>query len=287
MAFSLAIGKFDALHLGHRALIDTACAHGQGALLSFSGMAVVLGWEERKPLLTDDERQRVLQSWSQEIGQNIEIIEVSFADVRNLQPPAFIEYLQERFDIAAMVTGENFRFGFKRSGDVRTLKTLGEQFKFAVETVPLVSIDGEQASSSRIRQAIEAGDCALAARLLGRPYVNAGIVLRGDGRGQHIGFPTANIQNIENVIPATGVYAADVYLDNYKLRAAINVGHLPSIGDDRPLSVEAHILDWSGDCYDQTLRIEWLQRIRDEQKFNGIDALAAQIKKDVEEVRAI
>jgi len=279
---ALTIGKFDALHIGHFALIESAATFGQPTIVSFSEMAAELGWPERLPLLTVAERDRVLQQWSQKLGQDILKIEIPFVDVRFLEPAAFIEYLNKHHPFVAIVTGENFRFSYKRSGDIKTLNALASEYSFSCKTVAGVAAAGDLVSSSRIRQAISQGQCQLAAVLMGRPYVTEGRVQRGDGRGRQLGFATANIQDIGNLIPASGVYAARVSIDGAgAMAAAINIGHLPSIGDDRPLSVEAHIIDWSGDCYDKIMRIEWQERLRDEQKFASLDDLKIQIAEDI------
>ena len=135
---------------------------------------------------------------------------------------------------------------------------------------------------------IEKPELAEAERMLGRPYRLSGVVQRGDGRGRGIGFPTANIASIETVIPATGVYAATAQQpDGSRRAAAVNIGHLPTVGDDRPLTVEAHVLDWQGDCYEQVLSLDLHQRLRGEQKFASLDELVTQITADVANTRKL
>lgn len=285
MTLAFAIGKFDALHRGHRALIETAARLGEPCLLQFSGMAEVLGWEERAPLWSSLQYEIFLESLSVEIGKPIRCISIPFAEIQQLQPEAFIDYLRERYAFSAIVTGDNFRFGHKRVGDVKTLQALGQTHGFAVETVPAVLHAGIAISSSRVREAINDGYVSVAAELLGRPYLISGIVGKGEQRGRSIGFPTANIQHIENLIPASGVYAARIRVRKQWHMAAVNIGYLPSIADQRPLSVEAHILDWSGDCYDEAVVLAFQERLREEMKFDGLDALKQQIAKDVRQVR--
>ena len=285
MTLAIAIGKFDALHSAHRALLERAAACAQPALLHFSGMAEELGWDKRLPLVGALERERVLKQWSAALGKEIKSIAIPFADVRRLNPEEFIRYLQEQYPFVALVTGDNFRFAYQRAGTVEILQELGRRLHFRVETVSGISDGKALISSSRIREAIEAGDCAVAQQLLGRPYAVHGRVVEGDQRGRRLGFPTANIQGIDNLIPAAAVYAAFVRLADQALcvPAAVNIGYLPSIADFRPLSVEAHLIDWSGDCYDEQMTVYFIQRLREEQKFESLDALQAQIADDVAE----
>lgn len=285
---ALCIGKFDALHLGHRALLEAASRHGRPALLCFVGMAEILGWPQRPPLLSRAERDRVLQDWSRELGQDIASIELPFAEMRTLQPVEFIDYLQQQYPFAALVTGDSFVFGYQRSGNVQTLRELAAARGFISECVKGVRAVGKIISSSRVRESVNNGYVSRAGKLLGRPYASEGVVARGEGRGRQLGFPTANLQQIENLIPASGVYAARADMpDGQQYAAAVNVGHLPSISADRPLSVEVHVLDWHGDCHGQRLRVEWLQRLREEMKFDSLDALTMQIQKDIAQVRAL
>lgn len=284
MGRAIAIGKFDALHLGHRALIDAAQQYGKPCILQFSGMAEVLGWTERPALVAEAERARILKSWA----NDVELLEIPFAEVRNLGPSAFIEYLQAAYPFSAIITGDNFKFGYQRSGDVDTLKQLGADYSFQTHAVAAVRHAGQVISSSRIREAVCSGYVQVVNEMLGRPYLISGQVVHGEKRGRQIGFPTANVQGIKNVIPATGVYAVRVSINNGPLLpAALNIGHLPSIADERPLSVEAHILDYNDDCYDQNIRIELIERIREEKKFDGLDALKEQIARDVKRCREI
>jgi riboflavin kinase/FMN adenylyltransferase len=215
-------------------------------------------------------------------------VEIPFADVRELTPQDFIEYLQQREPFTAIITGDNFVFGYQRSGNIQTLRSLAEQLGFISETVAGVKAAGKLISSSRVREAIGNGYCTRVTKLLGRHYASDGVVVQGEGRGRQLGFPTANIKELSNLIPGSGVYAAQIDMpDGSRHAAAINVGHLPSISSGRPLSVEAHIIDWSDDCYGQELRIEWIQRIREERKFEHLDALKTQIASDVATVREL
>ena len=271
------IGKFDALHRGHRELVRVAAGLGEPGILSFSGMAEVLGWPPRKPLLGKSERERVLRDW-----QVAQVCALPFAELRELSPAAFVELLVQEHGATAIVTGADFRFGRDRAGDVSILAELARGHGITVRAVEPVQVAGRPASSSRVRDAIAAGDVVDAANLLGRQFALNGVVQRGDGRGAGIGFPTANLGSIETLVPACGVYAAVAELpDQSPLRAAVNIGHVPTVADQRPLTVEAHLLDFDGDIYGEPLRLRFVERLRGEQRFADLDALREQIARDV------
>jgi riboflavin kinase/FMN adenylyltransferase len=282
---ALAIGKFDALHLGHRALVERAATLGEPCLLQFSGMAEELGWAQRLPLVAPSERARVLASWAQQLGCTVGTLELPFASVRQLPPARFIDLLVDQLGARAVVVGEDFRFGRDRSGDLAQLAALAGSRSLALAVVGVVAAGGSAISSSRIRADLAAGEVAASAACLGRPHRLVGTVVRGDGRGRRLGFPTANLSRRENQEPGLGVYAAWAELTIgervLRLRAAVNIGHLPTVGADRPLTVEAHFLDPVPDCYDCRLALDFAVRLRAERRFNGLDELRAQIARDV------
>jgi riboflavin kinase/FMN adenylyltransferase len=282
---ALAIGKFDALHLGHRALVERAAALGAPGLLQFSGMAEVLGWPQRLPLVAGSERARVLQAWSRALPAEVRTLAVPFATVRPMLPAQFIDFLADRLGARAVVVGEDFRFGRDRSGDLAQLAALAGARSLALAVVGVVAAGGAAISSSRIRAALAAGEVGDIARCLGRPYRLVGTVVRGDGRGRQLGFPTANLAARENQEPGPGVYAAWAELAvagrTLRLRAAVNIGRLPTIGADRPITVEAHFLDPAPDCYDCRLALDFAFRLRAERRFASLDELRAQIARDV------
>ena len=285
---ALAIGKFDALHLGHRALITRANGLGRPHLLTFAGMAAVLGWPERPPLVAAADRPRVLAEWSQQLGQPVGTVELPFTEVRPMTPAAFVAHLAARFGRCALVVGEDFRFGHGRSAGAAELSSLASAVGCQVAIVPPVLHAGAPVSSSRVRSALADGDVALAAELLGRPYRLAGVVQRGDGRGRTIGVPTANLGAREVQEPASGVYAAwGVFDDGRRFPAAVNVGNVPTAGAERPLTVEAHLLGFDGDCYGRVLALDLVRRLRNEQRFADLAALTAQIARDVAAVRSL
>jgi riboflavin kinase/FMN adenylyltransferase len=274
MATALAIGKFDALHRGHRALADQAARLGEPALLTFAGMAAVLGWSPRPPLVAPGDRGRVLGEWG------VRELSLPFAEIRPLDPAAFLRRLAA-LGADALVVGDDFRFGRDRAAGVAELPALAAASGLRWAVVPAVHIDGAAVSSSRVRAALAAGDVALAQRLLGRPHRLCATVVRGDGRGRQIGFPTANCGQPANQPPAAGVYAARAHLAGRSWPAAVNAGHVPTVSGDRPFTVEAHLIGYEGDCYGKPIALDLLARLRDERKFPGLDALKAQIAADV------
>jgi riboflavin kinase/FMN adenylyltransferase len=282
---ALAIGKFDALHLGHRALAERAATLGEPGLLQFSGMAEVLGWPQRLPLVAPSERARVLAAWAQQLRCRLRTVAVPFATVRPMLPAQFIDFLADQLGAQAVVVGEDFRFGRDRSGDLSQLAALAGARALAVAVVGVVAAGGSAISSSRIRADLAVGEVALTALCLGRPYRLVGTVVRGDGRGRRLGFPTANLSRRENQEPGLGVYAAWAELivgsRALRLRAAVNIGHLPTVGADRPLTVEAHFLDPAPDCYDCRLALDFVVRLREERRFGDLEELRAQIARDV------
>ncbi len=299
---AIAIGKFDALHKGHFALVQAAAQYGTPVVLHFSGMAEALGWPVRKPLCGEDERLDVYQIWSEALTRRVHPCCFPFAAVRDLSPEQFVDVLQQRFEPAAIVVGEDFRFGCKRSGSVEDLQRLCAAVGIHTHIHRLVKEDdSEIISSSRIRSFLAAGAVVDAAHMLGRPYAIRGMVCAGDGRGRGMGFPTANITEPEELFPAQGVYAAwasfpeidfitemveeQQPVPNERFLAAVNIGSQPSIGSNRMVSCEAHLLDWQGNAYGKNLRLEFIERIRDEQQFAHAEAVSVQIQKDITAIR--
>jgi riboflavin kinase/FMN adenylyltransferase len=191
----------------------------------------------------------------------------------------FGDYLGERIRFAAVHVGANFRFGRARGGDIGLLKTLGAELGFSVVVVPPVLVDGEPASSSAIRTAVEQGDVVKARGMLGRPFTVAGLVVHGDGRGRTIGFPTANVAVDNECLPARGVYVTETVAFASRYPSMTNVGLRPTFGGTA-LSVESHLIDVEEDLYDERVEIRFLARLRDEAKFSGPAELADQLARD-------
>jgi riboflavin kinase/FMN adenylyltransferase len=178
-------------------------------------------------------------------------------------------------------------FGHRRSGNVALLKTLGAELGFQVHGHAAVSLDGQVVSSTRIREAIRAGEVDAAGQMLGRPYALGGTVVAGDRIGQQLGFPTANLDATNLVLPPNGVYAGVATVNQRDFRAALNIGFRPTVATGRPeLRVEAHLLDFAGDLYGRELEVEIATKLRDERRFASLTELREQIARDLAAVRA-
>jgi len=222
------------------------------------------------------------------IAPEIRVVVQQFTlELSRLSARAFVEQLLlGELGARVVLVGKNFRFGHGREGDVPLLERLGSELGFDAVSTDLVADERGPLSSSRIRKAILAGDLAEAELVLGRPHALAGAVVRGDGRGRTIGVPTANLAPEEQILPANGVYAARCRTGAGAWHAAaVNVGERPTFGGGR-VRLEAHLLDFEGDLYGARLRVAFHERLRGEQRFDGMDALVAQIRRDIEAVRA-
>jgi riboflavin kinase/FMN adenylyltransferase len=208
--------------------------------------------------------------------------------VAGLPPEAFARaVLRETLGARDVVVGESFRFGHRREGDARALASLGARLGFAVHALPAVLEGGSPVSSSRVRSELERGDVVAARALLGRRYFVDAAVVRGDGRGRAIGVPTANLAPDNEILPAPGVYAGLCRVDAGEWRVAVvNLGHRPTFGGGA-LALEAHLLDFAGDLYGARVRLSFHERLREEQRFPGKDALVARILEDVARARAL
>jgi riboflavin kinase/FMN adenylyltransferase len=185
-----------------------------------------------------------------------------------------------------MAEGPNFRFGHARAGDIHLLAELAAHANIQLDIVEPVSIDGEIVSSSRVRRLISAGEIDSANRLLTRPYRIRGLVVHGAGRGNSIGFPTANIDGIDTLLPAPGVYAGTTQILGEKRAVAINIGPNPTFGE-HAMKVEAHVLNWHGSLYGSVLEVDFHARLRDIQRFDHVDELKRQLDRDVDRVKRL
>lgn len=286
----LALGNFDGVHLGHQAIfhhvrLRVQAIHGTGMVFTFEPHpSRVLRPEHAPPLLTTfEQKMQLIAAEGIEIG-----LRVPFTDVfAKQQPHEFIqEVLCRTIGARELVVGYDFRFGYQRTGTVAHLQEAAATFGYRVTVVPAISVAGWTVSSSNIRKLVRQGDVEDASRLLGRYYAVEGPVVEGFRRGRTIGFPTANVQPINEIVPQTGVYAVRVRWREAHLNGVANVGYNPTFGNDA-LSVEAHLFDFQADLYGETICVEFVRKIRDERKFDSVDALVAQIAQDAEQARAI
>ncbi len=271
----IAIGTFDGVHVGHRAVIA-----GADTVLTFEPhpLRILKPAAAPKLIMPFEIKRDVIAGLGVE-----EMVVIPFdRDFTLITAEQFIgDVLVSRLDAREVAVGENFSFGARAGGNAEMLAARDE---FITRVVPLVTVDGETVSSTRIRSLIEAGEVAAAGRCLGAPVMIEGKVVRGDRRGRDLGFPTANVVPDERyVVPAHGVYAGFAN----GVAAAINVGVRPMFDSGRGLLVEAHLLDFDGDLYGRSLRVALIERLRDEQRFSSVDDLVAQMHRDVEEAREL
>lgn len=276
----VAVGTFDGVHLGHREVIA-----GADTVLTFDPHPMSVTAPEKAPLLlTSLERKAELVS---SLGVE-EIVVVSFNEEFAQHSAAeFIdEVLVGGLGAAQVQVGQNFGFGKRAQGRVETL--LAED-RFHTKVMPLFELDGAPVSSSRIRGLLQQGDVAEANRLLGAPYLFAAEVQHGEQRGRQLGYPTANLSPASGYCtPGHGVYAGRAQLSGGAVKiAAINVGMRPMFDSELGELIEAYLLDFDGDLYGQQLRVEFLERLRGEEKFESVDALKQQMAADVEVTRAL
>jgi riboflavin kinase / FMN adenylyltransferase len=286
----LTMGKFDGVHLGHRQLIGTAINHARS--LGFA--SAVLTWEPHPGKVLRPHQELLLLTSPEEKVELIGELKPDYLIVapftEQTKATSADDYMAEicaALPLRELWVGENFAMGRNRAGDVPALMEIGLRLGFAVGAMHPVQVDGAIVSASRVRDCLRAGDVTTANRLLGRTFSIRGIVAEGDKRGRTIGYPTANVQvDAGHMLPADGVYAVRVQLAEGALPAVANIGIRPTFNGTRR-TFEAHILDWSGDLYGQTLHCDIYQRLRGEQKFSGIAALVEQIGRDVERAREL
>ncbi len=289
---AITIGVFDGVHRGHRHLLDElARAAGQRGLAT-----LVLTFDPHpKAVLDPSSAPALLCSLDRRLellgAAGVERCVVARFDRHRAEQAAasFVdEVIVSRLRAAAVVVGENFRFGHARAGDVALLEAAAQDGGFEVVPVTLGADGGVAVTSSRIRRAVQAGDVAEAAALLGRPHELDGTVVRGDGRGRSLGYPTANLALDEGrCLPGIGIYAGTwVRPDGSRHTAAISVGRRPTFHDDADVLVEAFLCDFDGDLYGERGRLEFVARLRGEERFETPEKLVAQIERDVAATRA-
>ena len=287
----VALGNFDGFHLGHQAVVNRAIA---------------LGFHERRPVIVAtfdphpvrffkpdvppfrltslDQRERLFAH----AGADAMLVFRFDAELASMDADAFVaEILARRLGVAGVVTGDDFSFGKGRTGDVDLLRKLGEQYGVRAEAVAQVMIDGERVSSGRIREALAAGDPGTATHLLTRPFAVEAVVERGDGRGHALGFPTANVSLGRYQRPAYGIYAVRIRLDDNSEHSGVaSFGVRPTFEEGEEY-LETFIFDWEGDLYDRTIEIGLIAYLRPEAKFESVEALVEQMRKDEAEARRL
>lgn len=284
------VGVFDGVHRGHRHLLERSIARARERGLA--AVVVTFDPHPRQVLRPDNdvtyltglrERVRLLG----EAGVDGVAVATFDREVAELPARTFVELLRRHLGMRGLVVGPDFALGRGREGDVAFLTALGQEQGFFVEVVPPFTLQGEVVSSTRVREALVAGDMGRAARLLGRWPRLAGQVVKGDERGRELGFPTANLDlNSHLLIPADGVYVSRAHALGQALASVTSIGRRATFGEG-PRLVEVHILDFEGDLYGQELAIDILERLRGQARFPSVADLVAQMHKDVAQARLI
>lgn len=288
---ALAVGVFDGVHRGHQAIVaqardDAAASDGLAAALTFEPHPLSVVAPERVPprLTTSAQRELLLRG-----SGAAEVLTVRFDEtLRQFSAERFLDELKRIFPaLRRIAVGPGWHFGKGRGGDSAVLAAYGAAHGFSIDPVPAVAHGGKAVSSTRIREALAARGFAEAAAMLGREYEVEGIVARGDGRGAGIGFPTANVAGIVQLLPPPGVYACRAVAGGAVRRAVANYGTKPTFGPDGKPVLEVHLLDFSGDLYRQPIAVGAFRHLRDERKFDSVDALKAQIAADADAARKL
>ena len=288
LASVLSIGNFDGLHLGHqkilRGVVQQAPARGAlAAAITFDPHPLKVLRPQQAPPLLQTLEQKV--AGFIELGLDAALVLKFDSALAALSPEEFVRRtLAGPLRATVVLVGHSFRFGNKQAGNAERLRELGEKFGFAVEIVEPVIVDGEVVSSSVVRSAVAEGRVARAARLLGRPFALTGKILRGTGRGASVVFPTLNLTPEQELLPKTGVYATETLVGARVYRSATNVGVRPTF-DGGALSVESHLFDFSENLASGRIEVRFWERLRDERKFSGPEALRQQIAADLDQTR--
>jgi riboflavin kinase / FMN adenylyltransferase len=281
---ALALGNFDGVHLGHRALFRRAAQRGRPGALTFEPHPGKVLQPELAPRLITP------------LPRKLQLLEAAGLDVTVVLPftltfartPArdFEAMLFDQARLRTLVVGRDYTYGAQRAGTVASLAEAATARSAVLVVVDPVTVGGVVASSSRIREYILEGRVGAAQALLGRAFDLDGVVVKGDGRGRSIGWPTANVDTHGELLPASGVYAVRVRTAEGWRGGAANIGTKPTFGGSA-VTVEVHLLDWSGDLYGQEVRVEFLERLRAERRFASVSELTAQIQRDVDAARVV
>jgi len=287
----ITIGNFDGVHKGHQALLASAVEKAA----QIGGRSVAVTFEphpkrvlcngDHPPLITIHEQKAELIA---ACGVDV-LVTVPFTkEFSTIDARRFVtDLLIGKLGMKAIIVGNDYYFGRKREGDIALMKRFGEEMDFDVITPEWVNLGEKRISSTRIREIISRGEVHRAPELLGRFYQVRGKVVSGRDRGgKLLGFPTANINLNDELCPASGVYAVSVSCSLGRFQGVANIGYSPTF-DDHIFTVEVHILDFSGDIYGETIKVDMVQKLRDEKKFSGIDELSRQIETDIENARSL
>lgn len=288
---ALTVGNFDGVHLGHRAMIQRLRA----AALRLRVPACVMTFEPHpREFFAPDQAPTRLTSLREKLvaldglGVDRALVCRFDYDFARVTAEAFVErYLIDGLAVRWVLVGDDFRFGARRQGDAELLTAIGRKHGFEVERMSSVTVDGVRVSSTAVRERLAAGELNAASRLLGRAYSISGRVVRGDGIGRQLGFPTANVHMRHNRPPLAGIFVVEVVGASERTAPAVaSLGVRPTVTDSGRAVLEVHLLDFVGDLYGRHLEVRFLRKLREEEKYPGLDALRAAIARDVDQARA-
>jgi riboflavin kinase/FMN adenylyltransferase len=282
---AVTIGNFDGVHRGHARIVDRLRA----AANTVNGPAIVFTFDPHPVRLLRPDAVPPPLTWTDRKAEllgkmQVDVVVAYPTDEALLHLTAeqfFDQIIRDRLGAQAIVEGPNFRFGHARAGTVELLQDLSARAGVSVEIVDPLVMQGDIVSSSRVRRLIADGDISTASQLLTQPYRIRGLVVHGAGRGNKLGFPTANVDGIDTILPRASVYAGRVSLQGQDYAAAINIGPNPTFGE-HSLKVEVHVIGWTGSLYGQVLEVDFLRRLRDIQRFESVNSLKQQLQQDVE-----
>jgi riboflavin kinase/FMN adenylyltransferase len=287
---AVTIGNYDGVHRGHARIVERLLAMAR----RMSGPALVFTFDPPPARLLRPDHAPAPLTW---IQRKLELLEALGVEATVVYPTDrallelgarqfFDEIIRDRLGARGLVEGPNFFFGHRREGNVETLGRFCQETGIALEVAEPVQFQGQPISSSRIRTAIAAGDVDAARQMLTEPYRIRGLVVHGAGRGATLGYPTANLDQVDTLLPAEGIYAGRVPVDGTDWPAAISIGPNPTFGDGR-LKIEVYLIGFDGDLYDRTLEVDFLSRLRGVIRFDRVESLLAQMERDVETARHV
>jgi len=288
----LAIGVFDGVHLGHQAVISTSAQHARAA----NGTPVVVTFDPHpEKVLRPKTAPHLLTATPHKIalirdlGMAHLLIITFDKQFAATEPEEFVHELVEHSkSLREICVGHEWSFGKNRRGNLKLLNQFGARFDFGVVGIPPVTVNGELVSSTTIRKAVETGDLAKAAQMLGREYTVLGTVVSGDNRGKKIGFPTANLSAHNEQFPPNGVYFAEAKLEGVIYPGVVNLGYRPTVDTRKSERIlEIHLFDFDHDIYAKNLEVRFIRYLRPEKKFESVDALVRQIGLDVKQARKL
>lgn len=284
------IGSFDGVHLGHQAILNQVKAVAAelglpSVVMTFEPQPQEFFSGERAPARLMRLREKVDALFEFGVDQ---VLCLQFnRELRNLTAAEFVRsVLVDGLGTRHLIVGDDFRFGCDRSGDFKMLSEMGETYDFAVQDTETLEVDGQRVSSTLVRQILEQANFERASQLLGKPFTITGRVVYGQQLGRELGFPTANVQLNRYSAPLSGVYAVLVNIDGAVYQGAANVGLRPTVGDLLKPILEVHLLDFEADLYGRRIEVEFVTKIRDEEKFTSLDKLIESIQRDVKQIRA-